>query len=202
MERHLDHATSTPATTPCWSRGLPAAQVGGCAAHARRYFEELSRGGAVPARWPPRRCGAGRGSTTPRRPSPRWTRRAAARPAAAEQAAVGGVRGVAEAAAHAGARRQQDRRGDRLQPERLDGADAAPATTARWPSTTTSSSGRSSRGSSARRTGCSCGSELAGQRAAVVMSLVQSAKLNGLDPWAYLRDVLARIHSHPSQPAR
>ncbi len=38
-----------------------------------------------------------------------------------------------------------------------------------------------------------CGSELAGQRAAVVMSLVQSAKLNGLDPWAYLRDVLARL---------
>jgi len=42
------------------------------------------------------------------------------------------------------------------------------------------------------------GSELAGQRAAVVMSLVQSVKLNALDPWAYLRDVLARIHSHPS----
>jgi hypothetical protein len=42
------------------------------------------------------------------------------------------------------------------------------------------------------------GSELAGQRAAVVMSLVQSAKLIGLDPWAYLRDVLARINSHPS----
>lgn len=41
------------------------------------------------------------------------------------------------------------------------------------------------------------GSELAGQRAAVVMSLVQSAKLNKIDPWAYLRDVLARIHSHP-----
>jgi hypothetical protein len=43
------------------------------------------------------------------------------------------------------------------------------------------------------------GSALGGRRAAVVMSLVQSAKLNGLDPWAYLRDVLARIHSHPSQ---
>jgi len=42
------------------------------------------------------------------------------------------------------------------------------------------------------------GSELAGQRAAMVMSLVQSAKLNKLDPWAYLRDVLARIHSHPA----
>jgi transposase len=37
------------------------------------------------------------------------------------------------------------------------------------------------------------GSELAGQRAAMVMSLVQSAKLNGHDPWQYLRDVLARL---------
>ena len=37
------------------------------------------------------------------------------------------------------------------------------------------------------------GSELAGQRAAIVMSLVQSAKLNGVDPWAYLRDVLVRL---------
>jgi transposase len=42
------------------------------------------------------------------------------------------------------------------------------------------------------------GSELAGQRAAIVMSLVQSAKLNKIDPWAYLRDVLARIHGHPN----
>ncbi len=41
------------------------------------------------------------------------------------------------------------------------------------------------------------GSELAGERAAVVMSLVQSAKLNKVEPWAYLRDVLARIHCHP-----
>ena len=38
----------------------------------------------------------------------------------------------------------------------------------------------------------------ADQRAAVVMSLVQSAKLHKIDPWAYLRDVLARIHSHPA----
>lgn len=42
------------------------------------------------------------------------------------------------------------------------------------------------------------GSELAGERAAAVMSLIQSAKLNKIDPWAYLRDVLARIHSHPA----
>ena len=41
-----------------------------------------------------------------------------------------------------------------------------------------------------------CGSELAGQRAAVVMSLVMSAKLNGHDPWAYLKDVLTRLPTH------
>jgi transposase len=37
------------------------------------------------------------------------------------------------------------------------------------------------------------GSELAGERAAVVMSLLQSAKLSGHDPWAYLKDVLTRL---------
>jgi len=37
------------------------------------------------------------------------------------------------------------------------------------------------------------GSELAGQRAAVVMSLVQSARMCGHEPWAYLRDVLQRL---------
>jgi transposase len=42
------------------------------------------------------------------------------------------------------------------------------------------------------------GSELAGQRAAMVMSLVHSARLNGHDPFAYLRDVLERL---PTQPA-
>lgn len=42
------------------------------------------------------------------------------------------------------------------------------------------------------------GSELAGQRAAMVMSLVQSAKLNGHDPWAYLKDVLQRLQGHPN----
>lgn len=37
------------------------------------------------------------------------------------------------------------------------------------------------------------GSERAGQRAAVVMSLVQSARMCGHEPWAYLRDVLQRL---------
>ena len=40
------------------------------------------------------------------------------------------------------------------------------------------------------------GSVRAGQRAAAVMSLIQSAKLNGHDPYAYLKDVLARLPTH------
>ena len=42
------------------------------------------------------------------------------------------------------------------------------------------------------------GSLRAGKRAAAVMSLIHSAKLNGLDPYAYMRDVLERL---PTQPA-
>jgi transposase len=37
------------------------------------------------------------------------------------------------------------------------------------------------------------GSLRAGQRAAAVMSLIQSAKLNGHDPYRYLKDVLERL---------
>ena len=37
------------------------------------------------------------------------------------------------------------------------------------------------------------GSQQAGERAAVVMSLIESAKLNGHDPWAYLKDVFERL---------
>ena len=42
------------------------------------------------------------------------------------------------------------------------------------------------------------GSLRAGQRAAAVMSLLHSARLNGHDPYAYLKDVLNRL---PTQPA-
>jgi transposase len=43
------------------------------------------------------------------------------------------------------------------------------------------------------------GSLLAGQRAAAIMSLIQSAKLNGHDPHAYLRDVLRRLPTHKAR---
>ena len=42
------------------------------------------------------------------------------------------------------------------------------------------------------------GSLRAGQRAAAIMSLVHSARINGHDPYAYLKDVLDRL---PTQPA-
>jgi transposase len=42
------------------------------------------------------------------------------------------------------------------------------------------------------------GSEHKVKRAAAVMSLVHSARLNGHDPYAYLKDVLERL---PTQPA-
>ena len=37
------------------------------------------------------------------------------------------------------------------------------------------------------------GSQQAGERAAAIMSLIESAKLNGHDPWAYMKDVLERL---------
>ncbi|WP_457326466.1 IS66 family transposase, partial [Roseateles sp. P5_E11] len=41
------------------------------------------------------------------------------------------------------------------------------------------------------------GSNAGGERAASMYSLIETAKLNGLDPEAYLRDVLQRIADHP-----
>jgi transposase len=41
------------------------------------------------------------------------------------------------------------------------------------------------------------GSDRGGERAAAIYSLIGTAKLNGLDPETYLRDVLSRIADHP-----
>jgi len=41
------------------------------------------------------------------------------------------------------------------------------------------------------------GSDAGGERAAAIYSLVETAKLNGLDPEAYLREVFERIADHP-----
>jgi transposase len=42
------------------------------------------------------------------------------------------------------------------------------------------------------------GSERGADRAAVMATLIMTAKLNGIDPQAWLADVLARIAAHPS----
>ena len=44
-----------------------------------------------------------------------------------------------------------------------------------------------------------CGSDRGGDRAAVPYTLIQSAKLNDIDPQAWLADVLARIADHPAK---
>ena len=42
------------------------------------------------------------------------------------------------------------------------------------------------------------GSLRAGKRAAAIMSLIHSAKLNGHDPFLYLKDVLSRLPTQPN----
>lgn len=41
------------------------------------------------------------------------------------------------------------------------------------------------------------GSDAGGERAAIIYSLIGTAKLDGLDPEGYLREVLGRIADHP-----
>ena len=41
------------------------------------------------------------------------------------------------------------------------------------------------------------GSDSSGTRAAAMYTLIESAKMSGHDPEAYLRNVLARIADHP-----
>ena len=41
------------------------------------------------------------------------------------------------------------------------------------------------------------GSDAGGERAAAIYSLIETAKLNGVNPQAWLTDVLTRIQDHP-----
>jgi hypothetical protein len=43
-----------------------------------------------------------------------------------------------------------------------------------------------------------CGSDRGGRRAADMYSLIVTAKMNGVDPQAWLADVLKRIAAHPA----
>jgi hypothetical protein len=41
------------------------------------------------------------------------------------------------------------------------------------------------------------GSDTGGERAAIIYTIIETAKMNGLEPEAYLRDIIARIADHP-----
>ena len=43
------------------------------------------------------------------------------------------------------------------------------------------------------------GADQGGQRAAAIYTLIQTAKLNDVDPQAWLADVLARLPDHPAK---
>jgi hypothetical protein len=57
---------------------------------------------------------------------------------------------------------------------------------------------RGLRGIALGRSWLFCGSDRGGQRAAAMYSLIVTAKMNGVDPQAWLADVLARIAIHPA----
>lgn len=44
-----------------------------------------------------------------------------------------------------------------------------------------------------------CGSEAGGQGAAVIYSLIETAKRAGIDPFEYLRDLIERLPTHPAE---
>lgn len=50
-----------------------------------------------------------------------------------------------------------------------------------------------------RRSWLFAGSDRGGQRAAAMYSLIGTAKLNNVDPQAWLADVLTRIAGHPAR---
>jgi transposase len=50
-----------------------------------------------------------------------------------------------------------------------------------------------------RRNRTFAGSDRGGERAASVYTLIETAKLNGIDPQAWLVDVLARLPDHPAK---
>ena len=49
-----------------------------------------------------------------------------------------------------------------------------------------------------KKNGLFAGSERAGQRAAAIQTLLGAAKLNGLDPAAWLRDTLEKLPTWPN----
>ena len=71
--------------------------------------------------------------------------------------------------------------------------------TAGWRSTTIPPSAPCAVSPLARKNYLFAGSDAGGRRAAALYPLIESAKLNGLNPQHYLADLLARIADHPAR---
>jgi hypothetical protein len=84
------------------------------------------------------------------------------------------------------------RQGDPLQPVTLDRADALPARR-RLEMSNNAAERAMKPPVLGRKNYLFCGSDAGGHRAACMYTRIESAKLNGLNPEAYLADVLGRI---------
>lgn len=95
-------------------------------------------------------------------------------------------------------------------PGRSDLAKALRYMLARWPALTRAFDGRLALDNNAaeralrsvavgRKNYLFAGSELGAERAAAFYTLIETAKMNRLDPEGYLRDVLTRIADHPAK---
>jgi len=60
-------------------------------------------------------------------------------------------------------------------------------------------SARSAASAIGRKAWLFAGSDRGGERAAAIYTLIETAKLNEVDPQAWLTDVLARIADHPAR---
>ncbi len=74
---------------------------------------------------------------------------------------------------------------------------SATPTTDIWRSTTTSQSEASAGVGVGRKNYLFFGSDTGGDRAAIIYSLIETCKLNHIDPQRYLHYVLERIAEHP-----
>ena len=89
--------------------------------------------------------------------------------------------------------------GHRLQPHPLGWRSRASSTTAASACPTMRPSGSSVPIAMGRKNWTFAGSDAGGRRAAAIYTLIQTAKLNDVDPQAWLADILARLQDHPAK---
>ena len=175
----------------------------GCMAHARRKFHELwaNHGSDVGEQaLQVLQCSSMRSSA--RSQELAAPRAQADTPANEREPVADALHQWLTGAAAEGARRLGHGQGDRLQPQALDGTDALSSRTATCRSTTTGSRTRSDRSRSGASNWLFAGSLRAGKRAAAVMSLLHSARINGHDPYAYLQGRARAAADAAGQPHR